>query len=95
MLKIAPSVLAADFARLGKEAESIRLAGADIIHFDVMDGLFVPNLSLGFPVLESLRRATTLPIDVHLMIERPIRYVGGFCTAGAAQVPLHLEADTV
>lgn len=95
MLKIAPSVLAADFACLGKEAESIRLAGADLIHFDVMDGLFVPNLSLGFPVLESLRRATTLPIDVHLMIERPIRYVGDFCTAGADHVTLHMEADTV
>lgn len=95
MLKIAPSVLAADFARLGEEAESIRLAGADLIHFDVMDGLFVPNLSLGFPVLQSLSKVTPLPIDVHLMIERPIRYVEDFCAAGGDHVTLHVEADTL
>ena len=95
MLKIAPSVLAADFARLGEEAESIRLTGAELIHFDVMDGQFVPNLSLGFPVLQSLRRVSPMPIDVHLMIERPIRYVEEFCASGADHVTLHIEADTV
>lgn len=93
-LKIAPSILAADFARLGDEVKDIRKAGADYVHFDVMDGLFTPNISIGIPVLQSLRRATDMFIDVHLMIERPIRYVEAFCDAGADLVNFHVESDT-
>ena len=92
MIKIAPSILAADFANLGRDIE--RVASADYIHFDVMDGSFVPNLSVGFPVLKAIRPLTTLPIDVHLMVERPLRYVGRFCEAGADIVTCHVEADT-
>jgi len=95
MLKIAPSILAADFDRLGEEVEDIRRSGADLVHFDVMDGLFVPNISIGIPVLESLRRETTLPIDVHLMVDRPIRFARTFCVSGADHVTVHVEADTV
>ena len=74
MIKIAPSILSADFAKLGAEVEDIRLGGADYVHFDVMDGRFVPNISIGIPVLKSLRRATEMFIDAHLMILEPIRY---------------------
>jgi ribulose-phosphate 3-epimerase len=81
--KIAPSILSADFARLGEEVRSIEAADADLIHFDVMDGHFVPNLSFGIPVLESVRKITALPLDVHLMIEEPARYLEEFVRAGA------------
>ena len=91
-VKIAPSILSADFAELGRGVEAI--ATADYVHFDVMDGCFVPNISIGIPVLQSIRRRTALPIDVHLMIVQPERYVEQFCDAGADLVTCHVEADT-
>ena len=93
MIKIAPSILSADFARLGAEVEDIRIGGADYVHFDVMDGCFVPNISIGIPVLKSLRKATEMFIDVHLMIREPVRYAEAFCRAGADLVNFHVEAD--
>ena len=89
--KIAPSILSADFARLGEEVRSIEHAGADLIHFDVMDGHFVPNLSFGIPVLESVRKITALPLDVHLMIDNPERYIEPFVQAGANSISVHAE----
>lgn len=94
MVKVAPSILSADFAKLGAEVEDIRLGGADYVHFDVMDGRFVPNISIGIPVLGSLRRATDMFIDAHLMIVEPIRYAEAFCRAGADLVNVHVEADS-
>jgi ribulose-phosphate 3-epimerase len=89
--KIAPSILSADFARLGEEVRRVEEAGADLIHFDVMDGHFVPNLSIGIPVLRSLRRITKLPLDAHLMISQPERYLRAFVEAGANSVSVHAE----
>jgi len=94
MLKISPSILSADFAKLGEEVEEIKKAGAEYAHFDVMDGMFVPNISIGVPVLKSLRKASDIFIDVHLMIEKPLRYVKQFCDAGADLVNFHVEADS-
>ena len=94
MVKLAPSILSADFARLGAEVDDVKRSGADWLHVDVMDGLFVPNISIGLPVVKSLRRATDMFLDVHLMIERPVRYVEQFCAAGADLVNFHIEADT-
>ncbi len=91
MILISPSILSADFARLGEEIETIHTA--DYVHFDVMDGVFVPNLSIGLPVLQCVRRATDMVLDVHLMITKPHKYVGRFCDAGADIVVFHLEAD--
>ena len=88
-VKIAPSILSADFANLEQA-----IATADYVHFDVMDGCFVPNISIGIPVLQSIRKRTALPIDVHLMIVQPERYVDQFCDAGADLVTCHVEADT-
>ena len=94
MIKVAPSILSADFSKLGAEVEDIRLGGADYVHFDVMDGRFVPNISIGIPVLKSLRKATGMFIDAHLMILEPIRYAEAFCRAGADLVNVHVEADS-
>ena len=92
MIKISPSILAADFANL--ERDISRVSSADYLHVDVMDGLFVPNITIGVPVVKSIRAVTALPLDVHLMIDRPVRYVEDFCKAGADIVTVHVEADT-
>jgi ribulose-phosphate 3-epimerase len=91
-LKIAPSILSADFARLGDAVQEAESGGAEWIHFDVMDGHFVPNITIGVPVLASLRKATRLPLDVHLMIQAPERYVDAFADAGADVITVHQEA---
>ena len=91
-IEIAPSILSANFAALGDEMRAVEEAGADVIHVDVMDGHFVPNISIGIPVVESLRKATRLPLDVHLMIERPEEYIEEFIQAGADRVLIHQEA---
>ena len=90
---IAPSILSADFARLGEEVQAILHAGADWVHVDVMDGRFVPNLTIGMPVVAALRRITSAPLDVHLMIVEPERYVEDFVAAGADIVTVHVEAS--
>ncbi|MDP8981868.1 MAG: ribulose-phosphate 3-epimerase [Acidobacteriota bacterium] len=92
MVEILPSILAADFARLGEEVAHVERAGASMLHFDVMDGHFVPNLSVGLPVLESLRKITRLKIDVHLMISDPDHFAPRFVQAGADSVLVHQEA---
>ena len=93
MVEIAPSILSADFARLGEEIEAVERGGAALLHFDVMDGHFVPNLTVGLPVLKSIARATRLPVDAHLMITEPGRYAEQFVEAGAQLVSVHVEAD--
>jgi len=90
---LAPSLLSADFTRLGEELRLIEAAGAQVVHVDVMDGRFVPNISIGLPVVESLRKATTLALDCHLMIVEPLRYAVDFVKAGAGWVSVHQEAD--
>jgi ribulose-phosphate 3-epimerase len=92
-IDIAPSILSADFSCLGQEIESVRRGGATILHVDVMDGHFVPNLTVGLPVVKSLAAATDLPIDAHLMISEPGRYAQEFVAAGAKMVSVHVEAD--
>lgn len=92
-VKIAPSILSADFAILGAEIQSVTEAGADWIHVDVMDGLFVPNLTLGMPVVKSLKPHCQIPLDVHLMIEKPERYIESFISAGADYLTIHIESS--
>jgi ribulose-phosphate 3-epimerase len=92
MIKLAPSILSADFARLGEQIDEVVKAGADYIHVDVMDGHFVPNITIGAPVVASIRPVTSLPLDVHLMIEHPERYIAEFVDAGADIITVHVEA---
>lgn len=92
MIKIAPSILSADFSRLGEDVSLVQRAGADYLHIDVMDGHFVPNITIGPPVVAALRPRTGLTFDVHLMIENPERYIGDFIAAGADIVTVHVEA---
>jgi len=92
MIKIAPSILSADFARLGQEIELIAAGGADYVHIDVMDGHFVPNITIGPLVVEAVRRVTDLPLDVHLMIENPDLFIADFARAGADIITVHGEA---
>ncbi|MCM3756672.1 ribulose-phosphate 3-epimerase [Sporosarcina aquimarina] len=92
MLKIAPSILSANFAKLGDEIKEVEKGGADWIHVDVMDGHFVPNITIGPLIVEAIRPVTTLPLDVHLMIEEPDRYIEPFAKAGADYITVHVEA---
>ncbi len=92
MKKIAPSILSADFSRLGEEILLVEEAGADLIHIDVMDGHFVPNITIGPAIVSSLRKVTDLPFDVHLMIENPERFIEAFAAAGSDMITVHVEA---
>ena len=93
MAKIAPSILSADFVNLERDIRALGDNGADLVHVDIMDGIFVPNISIGIPVVAAIRKITDLPLDVHLMIDRPIRYVEEFIKAGADYLTIHIEAD--
>jgi ribulose-phosphate 3-epimerase len=93
MVEIAPSILSADFTRLGEEIATVERGGARVIHVDVMDGHFVPNITVGLPVVRAVKQATELPIDTHLMITEPGRYAEQFAEAGASMVSVHVEAD--
>jgi ribulose-phosphate 3-epimerase len=94
IIEIAPSILSADFSQLAREIEKVEKAGANLIHLDVMDGHFVPNITIGPPAIASIRKITNLPLDVHLMIEEPERYLDDFIRAGANWISVHVEADT-
>ncbi len=92
-ISLAPSILSADFAHLAREIEKVEVAGADVLHLDIMDGHFVPNITIGPPVVASIRKATRLPLDAHLMIEEPDRYIEDLVRAGANWISVHVEAD--
>lgn len=94
MIKVAPSILSADFVNLERDIRMLSETGVDYVHVDVMDGIFVPNITIGIPVVAAIRRITALPLDVHLMIDRPIRYIDQFCKAGSDLLTVHVEADT-
>ena len=93
MTKVAPSILSADFVNLERDIRKLGPDGADYVHVDVMDGHFVPNISIGIPVVAAIKGISPLPLDVHLMVERPIRFVEEFCKAGADILTIHAEAD--
>ena len=93
MYQISPSILSADFMNLERDIHNIEENGSDMVHIDVMDGLFVPNITVGFPVIQAIRKATDMVLDVHLMIDRPVRYVEKFVASGADYVTIHVEAD--
>lgn len=93
MIKLSPSILSADFSKLGEQVKEIERYGADWVHIDVMDGMFVPNISFGMPIIKSIRKLTDLTFDVHLMIEEPGRYIKDFVDAGADMITIHYEAD--
>src|SRR5947208_17190346 len=93
MIEIAPSILSADFSRLGEQIKAVERAGASLLHVDVMDGRFVPNITVGLPVVKAISRATHLPIDAHLMIVEPGRYAARVVEAGARMVSIHIEAE--
>lgn len=93
MMKVAPSILSADFCKMAEAMENLRQWNADVVHCDVMDGVYVPNITFGMPMVKALRRYTELPLDAHLMITKPEKYVGQFCEAGADIVTFHVEAS--
>jgi ribulose-phosphate 3-epimerase len=93
MIKVAPSILAGDFGKLGQEAARAQEAGADLLHVDIMDGHFVPNITVGPQAVAALRKATTLPLDVHLMLQQPDKHIDAFISAGADMISVHVEAD--
>lgn len=94
-IKIAPSILSADFSCLASELKKVKAAGADLIHVDVMDGHFVPNITIGPVVVKYMREVTKLPLDVHLMIEHPAKYIGAFVNAGSSMITVHIETVTL
>lgn len=94
MIKISPSMLSCDFSKMGEEAKKIEASGADMLHLDVMDGHFVPNITFGAPVIKALRKASAVPFDVHLMISEPLKYAVDFASAGADIITFHVESDS-